>query len=227
MNIIALDLEQTLISNAVSQIPRPWLYEFLVSCEALAARIVIFTAVPEKNFRRIARTLVEEKFMPSWFEKIEYVFWDMKTKNLNFIDSNIDERIVLVDDFSGYVHPMQEKNWIPIDPFVAPYDQLDVELWRVFQILYKKFKTKDRECPELLNVKNSPFLPLEFGSWSTSKIEYAANNLMEGNYDAALVWLRTPLEILGGKPPIEHADSKLGQQEVMDLIGRLEHGVFS
>jgi len=226
MNIIALDLEQTLISNAVSQIPRPWLYEFLVSCEALAARIVIFTAVPEKNFRRIAQTLVEEKWAPSWFARIEYVSWDMKTKNLNFIDSNFDERIVLVDDFPGYIHLGQEKNWIPIDPFVAPYDQCDLEFWRVFQILDEKFKLTDGEISERQIENNIHFLPITFERWSTLKIEYAATQLMEGDYEAALRWLQTPLKILENKSPLQHAKA-IRSEDVLTLIGRLENGVFS
>ena len=71
--VIALDLEGTLISNAVSQIPRPGLWSFLEGCRSLAARVVIFTAVSEERFRAIAGVLVEDGFAPEWFASIDYV----------------------------------------------------------------------------------------------------------------------------------------------------------
>lgn len=71
--VIALDLEGTLISNAVSQIPRPGLWQFLEGCRSLAVRVVIFTAVSEDRFRAIAERLVEDGLAPPWFSGIEYV----------------------------------------------------------------------------------------------------------------------------------------------------------
>ena len=40
-------------------------------------------------------------------------------------------------------------------------------------------------------------------------------------------WFKTPLKALHGCTPLEYAESELGAQEVMNLLGRLEHGVFS
>ncbi len=65
---IALDLEGTLISNAVSQFPRPGLLTFLEYCHQnfvgvasrFDTRLVIFTAVNEVRFRSISRTLDEK-----------------------------------------------------------------------------------------------------------------------------------------------------------------------
>lgn len=65
--VLALDLEGTLISNAISQIPRPGLFEFLSRCTELFPRIVIFTAIAERRFRPIALTLAEENLVPLWF----------------------------------------------------------------------------------------------------------------------------------------------------------------
>jgi hypothetical protein len=56
---IALDLEGTLISNAVSQFPRPGLFTFLEYCHQnfvgvashFETRLVIFTAIDEVRFR--------------------------------------------------------------------------------------------------------------------------------------------------------------------------------
>lgn len=46
IEVIALDLEGTLIFNAISQIPRPDLYVFLNGCREITERIVMFTSEP-------------------------------------------------------------------------------------------------------------------------------------------------------------------------------------
>jgi NLI interacting factor-like phosphatase len=51
---IALDLEGTLIYNAVSQFSRPGLFTFLEYCHQNFNRLVIFTAVDEVRFRSLA-----------------------------------------------------------------------------------------------------------------------------------------------------------------------------
>ena len=40
-------------------------------------------------------------------------------------------------------------------------------------------------------------------------------------------WLKTPLRALDDHSPLKYAESELGAQEVMNLLGRIEHGVFS
>lgn len=39
-------------------------------------------------------------------------------------------------------------------------------------------------------------------------------------------WLKTPARGLGGKVPLEYADTHLGAQEVINLLGRIDHGIF-
>jgi len=51
--------------------------------------------------------------------------------------------------------------------------------------------------------------------------------LMEGDAAAAAAWLMKPSRALGGTSPLDYADTEPGAREVMSLIGRLEHGVFS
>jgi len=40
-------------------------------------------------------------------------------------------------------------------------------------------------------------------------------------------WLKEPAWALGDIPPLEFAETELGAQEVDDLLGRIEHGVFT
>lgn len=60
-----------------------------------------------------------------------------------------------------------------------------------------------------------------------ARLKDAAVDMMNGDNDAAIQWLKTPLAILGGETPLEHASSELGAREVEDLILRIQHGVFS
>ena len=51
--------------------------------------------------------------------------------------------------------------------------------------------------------------------------------LFEGDVAAAANWLATPKKALHQETPLMHARTELGARQVEDLIGRLEHGVFS
>lgn len=133
--VLALDLEGTLISNAMSQIPRPGLFEFLTRCVELFPRVVMFTTVKEDRFRAIATLLVAEGFAPKWYEGIEYVHWQGGTKDLNFIPGVNPNDALLVDDFEKYVHPGQESQWLKIDYFDYPYEATDTGLARALECL--------------------------------------------------------------------------------------------
>ena len=59
------------------------------------------------------------------------------------------------------------------------------------------------------------------------KVSSAALALFEGNVGSMRRWLKTPLPVLDGETPLAYSDTEPGAQFVMDLINRLEHGVFS
>jgi putative toxin-antitoxin system antitoxin component (TIGR02293 family) len=48
-----------------------------------------------------------------------------------------------------------------------------------------------------------------------------------GDKEMGRKWLKEPAWALGDVPPLEFADTELGAQEVDDLLGRIEHGVFT
>jgi putative toxin-antitoxin system antitoxin component (TIGR02293 family) len=60
-----------------------------------------------------------------------------------------------------------------------------------------------------------------------SRIQNAAREMMCGDGKAADQWLNTPCAIFEQKTPIEHAASEAGIRDVLDLIDRLRHGIFS
>lgn len=51
--------------------------------------------------------------------------------------------------------------------------------------------------------------------------------LFEGNEEGARQWFTQPAKALGGESPFEYLDTEAGADEVRDLIGRLEHGVYT
>ena len=60
-----------------------------------------------------------------------------------------------------------------------------------------------------------------------SSIFEKALELFEGDNGGALVWLSSPKAELENEAPIEYARTEVGAREVENLIGRLDHGVFS
>lgn len=247
MKIIALDVERTLISSAVSQFPRDGLFNFLENCRTICERIVIFTTIKEPRFRSIATLLVAEGSAPDWFEVIEYVDWSGSKKDLSFvIDANIDE-ILLIDDCIDYVQSGQATSWIEIAPFVAPYLP-DGELQRVYNLILEKFSSKTQQklpCQLSADINeedkiiediyraivrtnaHSSLSEPHLQATALPSIENAAVTLFEGNREAANTWLNLPLDILGGESPLKHSQTRQGMKESLQLIGRLINGVFS
>jgi putative toxin-antitoxin system antitoxin component (TIGR02293 family) len=54
-----------------------------------------------------------------------------------------------------------------------------------------------------------------------------AVQLFEGDMGAAVAWLKAPQKALSHNTPLSYARFEMGAVEVENLIGRLEHGVFS
>lgn len=55
----------------------------------------------------------------------------------------------------------------------------------------------------------------------------AAIALFEGNQDEAIIWLQSNIKGLGENRPLDMLSTSAGCDAVIDMIGRLEHGVFA
>ena len=62
---------------------------------------------------------------------------------------------------------------------------------------------------------------------SISRLLAAALELFEGDAEKTARWFDQPNRALGDVAPLEMAATETGAREVENLIGRLEHGVFS
>ena len=60
-----------------------------------------------------------------------------------------------------------------------------------------------------------------------SSVFEQAVDLFEGSQSDALKWLTTPKKALENQTPLFYARTELGAREIANLIGRLEHGVYS
>ena len=61
--------------------------------------------------------------------------------------------------------------------------------------------------------------------YRVAEVWEAALMLWNGDVGAAHAWLTQPVKGLGGERPVDLLQTTLGTQQVLDLIGRLEHGV--
>jgi len=134
---LALDLEGTLISNAVSAFPRPGLYDFLSFCWVTFDHLVVFTSVPETTAKRIMGILSAEGSAPAWFADLDVFTCErLMQKDLDRIGQPGD--VWLVDDQEAYVPPDQKGQWIPVREFMPPFTQADEELARVKDEIFDK-----------------------------------------------------------------------------------------
>ena len=60
-----------------------------------------------------------------------------------------------------------------------------------------------------------------------SSVFELAVELFEGRQPDALKWLTTPKKVLENETPLSYSRTELGAREVENLIGRLEHGIYS
>jgi NLI interacting factor-like phosphatase len=133
MQVIALDLEGTLIQDILEPKPRPGLYEFLSFCKGCFKRVVMMTTVPEQKFRRIALSLVQHGYAPEWLLEIEYIAWERPYKDLSNIEKVNPEQVIIVDDYEGYIHPDQKSQWLKIESFFE--QENDTEFHRLIDLL--------------------------------------------------------------------------------------------
>lgn len=127
IHTIALDLEGTLISNAVSQIPRPGLHAFVELCHSLALRLVIFSSANPAVVRDALRVLAADELAPAWTADLEIIHAPTLPKDLRVVDDDW-RGCLLVDDMELAVRPDQREQWIPVVSFDPREPGTDSEL---------------------------------------------------------------------------------------------------
>lgn len=129
--LLCLDLEGTLISNAVSQIPRPGLFEFLEQVADIC-ELMIYTSVSFERVEAIRNLLVEEQVAPAWFRDIPVIRPD---KTLKPKAACGRQNALLVDDQPGVIVPGEEDWLVEIPEYLPPYSDSDQALNRALEAI--------------------------------------------------------------------------------------------
>jgi len=59
-----------------------------------------------------------------------------------------------------------------------------------------------------------------------ARVAWRAADVLEKS-ELALDWLKRPNRALGGARPLDLLDTDIGAENVLDVLGRIEHGVFT
>ena len=127
--LLCLDLEGTLISNAVSQIPRPGLFQFLEQVAKLCD-LMLYTSVSFERVEGIRNLLVKEDVVPVWFRDISVIRPD-NTHKPKIACGRQDA--FLLDDQSGVIVPGEEDWLVAIPEYLPPYSDNDRALDRALE----------------------------------------------------------------------------------------------
>jgi hypothetical protein len=132
--VIALDLEGTLISNGMSQFPRPGLRDFLEALGSLEVEVVVYSTLSTNVVDEVLVNLSNDGAVPLWFMECRRVPWQGGCKSIRDVRVSGDSSIVmLVDDYEGYVCPGEEDYWIEVPTFSSPYQESSIVLRSVLQ----------------------------------------------------------------------------------------------
>ena len=104
----------------------------------------------------------------------------------------------------------------------ALQQQMNLATKDMAQLLDIKFRTflRRKEAGRLQPAESDRVL-------RASRLFARAQDLFDGDQEAARGWLMKPQRALGGATPLEIAKTEVGAREVEQIIGRLEHGVFT
>jgi putative toxin-antitoxin system antitoxin component (TIGR02293 family) len=62
--------------------------------------------------------------------------------------------------------------------------------------------------------------------WELSRLFFRAVAVLESE-PSAVHWFKNPLQVLGGETPLSYARTTVGVRELENILGRIEHGVYS
>lgn len=116
----------------------------------------------------------------------------------------------------------QVEKGLPFSTVEALRQQMDLASKDMARLLDIKFRTylRRKEAGRLQPAESDRVL-------RASRLFARAQDLFDGDQEAARGWLMKPQRALGGATPLEIAKTEVGAREVEQIIGRLEHGVFT
>ncbi len=121
-------------------------------------------------------------------------------------------------DIDGMIHIL--KKGLPANAFDKLRERLNVSDNRLSEIVQipKRTLSRRRTGGRLKTDESERVLRI-------ARLYDKALDVFE-NESAVENWLKKPARGLGYKVPLEYADTEIGTQEIINLLGRIEHGVF-
>ncbi len=105
------------------------------------------------------------------------------------------------------------------------------------EVFLKEFDASQKEVAQWLSIPNTTLSRRKKEGTlkpdeSDRAVRFArlrdqAVDMMGGDTAAAINWLKTPKQIFNGESPLDRAVTEIGARDVEDLMGRIQHGVFS
>ena len=83
------------------------------------------------------------------------------------------------------------------------------------------YHRKNKEDKKVLSVEHSGKI------YMLVKVLDATKSLFDGDMPVVIKWLNSPARALGEECPLQMLSTPIGAEAVLDLIGRIEHGVIS
>jgi putative toxin-antitoxin system antitoxin component (TIGR02293 family) len=118
------------------------------------------------------------------------------------------------------VHHMVREG-LPFESFESLRSHLDSTQSEMADLLMISLKTIQRRK------KEKRLTPEESDRLARVARVLARASVLFGDEQKALLWLRSPLPALGGRPPWDFLDTDIGVERLEDLLGRIAHGVYS
>ena len=107
--------------------------------------------------------------------------------------------------------------------------KFSIDLLKHLQITQKEFYAILNFAPATIKRRKGGRFTTEESDrlYRLAEIFSAAIELFESDEERARKWLNHPVKGLGGKRPVDMAITSAETEAAIDLIGRLEHGVFA
>ena len=111
------------------------------------------------------------------------------------------------------------KRGLPIQHLHQFFESTQLPQEAVLEVL--KVTRQDVENKQRLSPEESERL------WRLAAVYESSLALFEGDSERTSQWLNTPQQAIGQVSPLEHVVTEPGAAEVLELIGRIEHGVLA
>lgn len=150
------------------------------------------------------------------------VFHPSKKKNISVNDGFVYFHKMGIMSVKNSDIQQNIRTGFPIHVFDVLKEQLNLSQETILDIIGISKSTLNRRR------KNKRFNSIESDRfYRIVAIYLLVLKLFNGDNDGTKGWFARPVIALGDEVPISQLDTQVGAEKVRDLIGRLEHGVFT